>query len=85
MSNVKVVGEGFNIDLNYNQENGLPLWAMLVELERAIIGQTLELFDGNKAKTADHLHLNRTTLVEKAKKYGFPTKSKRVYTEDADA
>lgn len=82
---INVVGEGFSINLNYNEENGLPLWAMLVDLERAIIGKTLESYDGNKAKTADHLHLNRTTLVEKAKKYGFPTKTKRIYTEEVDA
>lgn len=68
-------GEGFKIKLETEGES-IPLWLMLVNLECEIIGQTLSMFNGNKAKTADFLQLNRTTLVEKAKKYGFPSKKR---------
>lgn len=73
---IKQNGEDYSITLEVGEEKGLPLWSALVNLEREIIGKTLEKFNGNKAKTADFLQLNRTTLVEKAKKYGFPSKKR---------
>ena len=79
---LQIQGEGFSVQLDYDEEQGLPLWHMLVTFERAIIAHVLEKFSGNKARTADHLQLNRTTLVEKAKKYGFPYKVKKEYDED---
>lgn len=75
-------GEGYTLTLKSEGES-LPLWQMLVNFEREIIGSVLTMFNGNKAKTADYLQLNRTTLVEKAKKYGFPSKKRSSpgYTE----
>jgi DNA-binding NtrC family response regulator len=49
---------------------------MLCDLERAVISDMLDSHDGVKAHAADHLCLNRTTLVMKARKYGFPLKGK---------
>jgi len=80
---VEQKGEGYKLNLETDGPS-IPLWLMLVNLEREVIGQTLEMFNGNKAKTADFLQLNRTTLVEKAKKYGFPSKKRpgSGYNED---
>lgn len=50
--------------------NGLDLKDYLARLERSLIEQALE--DTNKvvARAADRLHIRRTTLVEKMRKYG---------------
>ncbi len=69
----EVAGDGFSVNINYDEHQGLPLWNMLVDIERTILSQTLERFGQNKSQAAAHLHLNRTTLVEKARKYGFST------------
>ena len=79
--NIETSGDDYKVTLVYDSSKGLPLWNMLVELEIAIIRNALDTFGGSKAKAADHLKLNRTTLVEKAKKYGFPCKVKKVYNE----
>lgn len=80
---MEIQGKGFKVTIEYDQASTLPLWDMLVLIEKTIIGLTLEKFGGSKARTADHLQLNRTTLVEKARKYGFPlTKPRRKRTEN---
>ncbi|MDT8441890.1 MAG: sigma-54 dependent transcriptional regulator [Desulfuromonadales bacterium] len=51
-------------------EAGIDLPATVTELELTLIGQALQRTSGVKAKAAALLGLNRTTLVEKMKRYG---------------
>ncbi len=48
----------------------LDLRAALVAVERALISQALDVARGNRTEAAALLGLNRTTLVEKLRKYG---------------
>lgn len=64
------------MSLEHNGSDPIPLQEMLCDLERAVISDMLDSHDGVKAHAADHLCLNRTTLVMKARKYGFPLKGK---------
>ncbi len=50
-------------------EDGIPLAAVVTEFERTLILQSLEKAKWVKNKAAKLLHLNRTTLVEKIKRY----------------
>ncbi|MFK7915902.1 MAG: sigma-54 interaction domain-containing protein, partial [Pseudomonadales bacterium] len=50
--------------------NGLDLKAYLAELEQNLIEQALRDTDAVVARAADRLHIRRTTLVEKMRKYG---------------
>jgi sigma-54 specific flagellar transcriptional regulator A len=50
--------------------NGLDLKAYLGDLERSLIEQALEDSESVVARAADRLHIRRTTLVEKMRKYG---------------
>jgi len=49
-------------------ENGLDLRQHVHEIERKLIDSALDRTAGNKRKAADLLNINRTTLVEKAKR-----------------
>ena len=53
-------------------ENGVDLPALVAELECRMIQAALERCAGVKTKAADLLHLNRTTLVEKIRRYNLP-------------
>jgi len=48
----------------------LPLKQALEKPERDIIEQTLQAYHGNRQATADALHINRTTLYKKMKRFG---------------
>jgi len=50
--------------------NGLDLKAHLNTLEQSLIQQALDESDGIVAHAAKRLHMRRTTLVEKLRKYG---------------
>ena len=50
--------------------NGLNLKEYLADLERSLIEQALEDTNCVVARAADRLHIRRTTLVEKMRKYG---------------
>lgn len=50
-----------------------PLHVMLADLEKELIIDAMKRAGGNCAYAADLLGINRTTLVEKRKKYGLPT------------
>jgi len=50
-------------------ESGIPLATAVTEFEKALILQSLEKAKWVKNKAAKLLHLNRTTLVEKIKRY----------------
>ena len=50
--------------------NGIDLKDYLGRLERSLIEQALEDTDSVVARAADRLHVRRTTLVEKMRKYG---------------
>jgi len=50
--------------------NGLDLKDYLSRLEKSLIEQALDDADAVVARAADRLHIRRTTLVEKMRKYG---------------
>jgi sigma-54 specific flagellar transcriptional regulator A len=50
--------------------NGVDLKDYLARLERSLIEQALEDTNSIVARAADRLHIRRTTLVEKMRKYG---------------
>ena len=50
--------------------DGLDLKAHLNTLEQSLIQQALDESDGIVAHAAKRLHMRRTTLVEKLRKYG---------------
>ena len=50
--------------------NGIDLKDYLERLERSLIRQALDDTDSVVARAADRLHIRRTTLVEKMRKYG---------------
>ncbi len=50
--------------------NGMDLKDYLARLERSLIEQALDDADAVVARAADRLHIRRTTLVEKMRKYG---------------
>ena len=49
--------------------NGIDLKAYLTNLEKDLISQALNYSDGVVARAAQRLHIRRTTLVEKMRKY----------------
>lgn len=49
--------------------HGLDLKEYLANLERSLIGQALDDSGGVVARAANRLHMRRTTLVEKMRKY----------------
>jgi DNA-binding protein Fis len=71
---VDVEREGVKMSCEFNPENDIPLQDLLCDLERKMLGTVIDHHGGNKSHAAITLKLNRTTLVEKAKKYGFPIK-----------
>lgn len=52
--------------------NKMKLMDTLHELERNFIAQALQATRGNKTAAAHLLGINRTTLVEKCRRWGFP-------------
>lgn len=54
------------------KENGVDLPALVAELECRMIQSALERCDGVKTRAAELLNLNRTTLVEKIRRYNLP-------------
>ena len=50
--------------------NGIDLRAYLADMERSLIKQALDDTESVVARAADRLHIRRTTLVEKMRKYG---------------
>lgn len=50
-------------------EKGLDLKKLMTEIEESLINQALERTGGNKNKAAQLLQLNRTTLIEKLKRF----------------
>ncbi|HEY5973504.1 MAG TPA: sigma-54 dependent transcriptional regulator, partial [Geobacteraceae bacterium] len=51
-------------------EQGIDLPETVNEIERQMIAEALALTDGVKTRAAALLHLNRTTLVEKMRRFG---------------
>jgi sigma-54 specific flagellar transcriptional regulator A len=50
--------------------NGIDMRAFLADMERSLIKQALYDTESIVARAADRLHIRRTTLVEKMRKYG---------------
>ena len=53
---------------------GMDLREYLAELEQDLIQQALDEEDGVVARAAERLHIRRTTMVEKMRKYGMGRK-----------
>jgi len=51
-------------------ENGLDLPGYLAAIERDLIQRSLDRTGGNRNRAAELLHIKRTTLVEKLKRFG---------------
>ena len=51
-------------------EEGLDLPAYLAAIERDLIQRSLDRTGGNRNRAAELLHIKRTTLVEKLKRFG---------------
>jgi sigma-54 specific flagellar transcriptional regulator A len=67
---VRIEKDGNSMQLDVNSEKPIRLQDMLCALEKAILVKVLHMKCGVKARAAEALSLNRTTLVEKLKKYG---------------
>jgi sigma-54 specific flagellar transcriptional regulator A len=50
--------------------DGLDLPKLLLDLEKELIEKALARFGGNKTKASEYLGINRTTLIEKLKRFG---------------
>ena len=66
--------------------DGLDLKEYLANLERDLITKALEDSQGVVARAADRLHMRRTTLVEKMRKYQLPKREEEdsANQEEAD-
>jgi len=51
-------------------ENGLDMPSYLAAIERDLIQRSLDRTGGNRNRAAELLHIKRTTLVEKLKRFG---------------
>ncbi len=71
---IKVSKSNCSMILEYDGITPIPMQDLLCALEKETIGTLLTRHKGVKIRVAETLMLNRTTLVEKAKKYGFPLK-----------
>ena len=65
--------------------NGIDLKDYLNRLERSLILQALDDTDSVVARAADRLHIRRTTLVEKMRKYGLQRSDAAWSVDAADA
>jgi DNA-binding NtrC family response regulator len=68
--------DGAVMFVEFELKHGIPMQDLLCDLERLIVGTFLAYHNGNKSHTAKSLRLNRTTLLEKARKYGYPMNSR---------
>ena len=64
--------------------SGIDLKAYLANLEKDLISQALNYSDGVVAKAAQRLHIRRTTLVEKMRKYHLQRKQSEEEQKLAD-
>jgi DNA-binding NtrC family response regulator len=53
-------------------DDGVDLKQLLSDIEDSLINQALDITGGNKNQASKLLSMNRTTLIEKMKKKGFP-------------
>lgn len=56
-------------EMAWNVEVKIPLASEVEMLEKDRITAALDLHNGNRTKTADHLGIGRTLLIHKLKKY----------------
>ena len=64
-------GQGVTGDISLDlTEQGMDLVAAIAAIEQRLIGQALQISGGVKARAAALLGINRTTLVEKMKRFG---------------
>lgn len=62
--------EALSSGLTAGPDTGVDLRQLLAETEKHHIQQALDMCSGVVAHAADYLHIRRTTLVEKMRKYG---------------
>jgi DNA-binding NtrC family response regulator len=66
--------EGARMTLECDDDIPFPLQDLLCDMEYAILESLLKKFKNVKVRVSEYLKLNRTTVVEKCRKYGFPLK-----------
>jgi sigma-54 specific flagellar transcriptional regulator A len=71
---VSVTRKDCTLTLEAPENVKIPLQDLLCDVERATMTEAMKRNGGIKARAADQLGLQRTTFVEKARKYGFPLK-----------
>ena len=71
---IQVISPDTVLTLDHVGPNPIALDDLMRELEKKTIGELLSRTGGIKSTVAKLLKMNRTTLVEKAKRYGFPLK-----------
>jgi len=65
-----LAADGVRLPVPKVPEQGVDMPDVIGEIERAMIAQAMAMADGVKARAAALLGINRTTLVEKMKRYG---------------
>lgn len=70
--NICIKRKNATVILSVYGRKSIDLPELISALEKAVIGKMLDRHNGTKAKVAENLSLKRTTLVEKARRYGFP-------------
>lgn len=69
---VTIIKDNSSLTLESDETQPIPMIAMIEDLEKEVITQVLAKHNGVKARAAPALKFNRTTLVERCRRYGFP-------------
>ena len=72
-----VTGQPQSISSMLRQFNGTPLKGIIAEVEKEIILNNLEKYQGNVAQVADSLDIGKTALYDKMKRYEISAKELR--------
>ena len=59
-----------SIDISFPTESEFSLTSFMGDIERTLVQKALEKAGGNRSKAAEILGINRTTLIEKLKRFG---------------
>ena len=59
-----------SIDVSFPTESEFSLTSFMGDIERTLVQKALEKAGGNRSKAAEILGINRTTLIEKLKRFG---------------
>lgn len=73
---IKVSKGKSTLVLHTEDDSPVPYTDLVLSLEKATISALLLRFQGIKARVATYLSMNRTTLIEKSRRHGFPLKGR---------